>query len=138
MDKPVLRKAVGLLAAVAIAAAGVVGLIAYFNSHDSATTSGGPKTATQVNAGELLKSGNVELSYADPAYRKPLAALAAKLGAPDTPELRAAGAAVVLRHDAGAAGVVARSYGATYTAKSPADPALQEFVDRWLGQGSSG
>jgi hypothetical protein len=135
---PVLRRALGTIAAVAIAIAGVVGLIAFLNAHDDSTTGAKRTQPALVNSADLLRNGNIELAYADPAYRRPLAALAKRLGAPDTPELRAAGAAIVLRRDATAAGVVARAYGATFNARSPADPRLQEFVDRWLGQGTQG
>jgi hypothetical protein len=138
ISNPVLRRALGTLAAVAIAIAGVIGLIAFFNAHDNSTTGAKTTQPAQVNSGDLLRSGNIELAYADPAYRKPLAALAQKLGAPDSPELRAAGAAIVLRRDPSATGVVARAYGATFKAGSPVDPALQEFIDRWLGQGTQG
>lgn len=138
MERPVIRRALSALVAGAVAVGGVIGLIAFFNGRDDSTTGAKPTAPAQVNSGALLRTGNVELSYADPALRQPLAALARRLGAPDTPELRAAGAAIVLRRDPAVAGVVAKAYGATYRASSPRDPALQDFIDRWLGRGAQG
>ena len=138
IERPLIRRALGTVVAVAIAIGGVIGLIAFFNSHDDSTTGAKSTAPAQVNSGALLRNGNVELDYAAAADRKPLAALAKQLGAPDTPELRAAGAAIVLRRDPAATGVVARAYGATYQASSPQDPRLQDFIDRWLGQGTQG
>lgn len=133
-----MRKALGTLVAVAIAAAGVVGLIAFFDARDSATTGPVATAPTQVNAGELLAAGNIELAYADPSFGPKLTALARRLGAPDTPALRAAGAAIIVQRETGVAGVLARAYGQTYQARSPTDRGLQDFVDRWLGTGTSG
>ena len=91
-------------------------------------------------ASDLLAGGNVVLGYADPAYAAPLRRLADGLGAPDTPELRAVGQSVVVRRDASAArrACVARAEGHVLTVASPSDPRLQDFVERWLGQGSAG
>src|SRR4051794_13631339 len=134
---PVVRKVLGTVLAVVIAAVGVIGIIAFFDARDSSTTGGTSAKPSEVNAGSVLKLGNVILSYSDPSYRQPLHDFAEQNG-PDTANLRAAGGSVIVRQDPQAAGVVARSYAATLQATSPADPRLQDFVDRWLGAGTSG
>jgi len=135
---PVVRKALGTVLAVIIAIVGVIGLIAFFEARDSSTTGGQPPAKQeQVNAGTVLDQGNVVLTYSDPSYKRPLKDFAEQNG-PDTAVLRAAGGAVIVRLDPQAQGVVARSSAATLQATSPNDPRLQDFVDRWLGEGSSG
>lgn len=135
-----MRKLAGTLLAIAIAVVGVIGLIAFFDSRDPSTTNGEPTatTAAPASAGALLEQGNVVLRFSDRAFRPKLQALATGLGAPDTPALRAAGQAVVLRAQAGTAGVVAAAYGHTLAARTPDDPQLQAFIEKWLGQGASG
>jgi hypothetical protein len=130
-----MRKLAGTLLAVAIAAAGVIGLIAFFNSRDESTTSS--RTPTTVTA-RAPSDGNVVLTYSDAALQPRLKALAADLGAPDTPELRAAGLAVIVRRDPNAAGIVARAAGHELAVAEPDDPQLQDFIDRWLGEGAAG
>src|SRR3954470_3865648 len=120
---PVVRKVLGTILAVLIAAAGVIGIIAFFDARDSSTTGGTQAKPTEVNAGSVLKQGNVVLTYSDPTYNKPLHDFAEQTG-PDTPNLRAAGGSVIVRHDPHAAGVVARSFAATLQATSPEDPRL--------------
>ena len=135
-----MRRLVGTFAAVAIAVVGVIGLIAFFNSRDESTTQApAEQTTTAAASGEaLLEAGNVVLRYSDQAHAAPLRRLAENLGAPDTPELRAAGQAVVLRREPGVAGVEARAQSAKLAVADPADPALQAFVERWLGLGVQG
>lgn len=138
-----MRKVAGTLLAVAIAAVGVVGLIAFFNSRDDSTT--GPQTgqpdpgvtaAAPASGAGLLEAGNVVLTYSDPAFTAPLTALASDLGAPDSPALRAGGQAIVLRRDAKVGGVRADAHEHTLTVAGPGDARLQEFIERWLGLGA--
>ena len=133
-----MRRAAGTLAAVAIAIAGVIGLIAFFNARDDSTTGSRQPGPAAVNKEALLEAGNIELAYGDKAFRVPLEALAEEIGAPDTPALREAGAAVVLRREPGIAGIVARSFRETFKAPAPDDPRLQDFIERSLGQGAAG
>jgi hypothetical protein len=138
-----MRKALGTIAVLAVAVAGVIALIAFFNSRDSSTTGGAatapaPGVAVQPGGGALVRRGNIVLSYADAAVAPALRRLASGLGAPDTPALRAAGQAVVLRRDPRASGIVARAYRHTLNVSSPADGRLQDFIESWLGQGASG
>jgi len=138
-----MRKLVGTLLAVAIAFFGVVGLIAFFNSRDESTTTGGrseptPGTEEPAPRGSLLAQGNVVLRYSDGSFTPQLKRLATDLGALDSPESRAAGQAVVLRRDTRSGGVVALAARRRLTVAEPSDPQLQAFVERELGQGASG
>lgn len=138
-----MRRVAGTVVAVAIAVVGVIGLIAFFNARDDSTTGGegtrpAPGVPAEASGGTLLESGNVVLEFSDASFVSRLEALASDLGAPDSPELREAGQAVVLRRDAGTAGIVARAYEHTLTVTEPSDPQLQAFIERWLGQGTSG
>jgi hypothetical protein len=133
-----MRKLAGTVAVLAVAVAGVVGLIAFFNSRDSSTTSGSgsaaaPGVAAPAAGGALLRSGNIVLTYSDASFTPKLRALAASVGAPDSPGLRAAGQAVVLRRDPKVGGIVARAFKHTITVASPADGRLQDFIESWLG-----
>ena len=134
---PVVRRTLGTVLAVVIATVGVIGLIAFFEARDQSTTGGTATAPKQINSGSVLGDGNIVLTYSDPAYRRPLREFAEENG-PDTPVLRAAGGAIIVKQDPGAAGVVAKSFSATLQAESPEDPKLQDFVDRWLGEGASG
>jgi hypothetical protein len=143
VNTPAAKRIVTGLLIVAIAISGVIGLIAFFNNRDSSTTGGAgtqpaPGVAAPAGGGPLLQNGNVELRYSDPAFAPKLRALAASLGAPDTPALRAAGAAVVVRRDPKVGGVRANAWKHTLTVTSPADPSLQDFIESWLGRGASG
>ncbi|MDX6666059.1 MAG: hypothetical protein QOG68_2265 [Solirubrobacteraceae bacterium] len=139
-----MRKVVGTIICIAIAVAGVIGLISFFDSRDSSTTGGGaatlpdPGVTAPAAAGGLVRSGNVVLTFSDPTFAAKLRTLASDLGAPDSPELRAAGQAVVVRRDPKAGGVVATAYKHTLSVASPADTRLQDFIERWLGQPASG
>ena len=138
---PLLRRVLGGALAVVIAIAGVVGLIAFFNGRDSSTTGGegttpSPGVSAPAGRSALLKSGNVVLTYSDRSFTPALRKLAAGVGAPDTPELRAAGQAVVLRVDPKVGGVAARALSHSLVVRTPSDPALQDFIERWLGPGS--
>lgn len=133
-----LRRVVGTLAIVIVAVAGVIGLIAFFNGRDSSTTGGGgaaadPGVAAPVSRDALLTAGNVVLTYSDRSFTPALRRVASGVGAPDTPELRAAGQAVVLRVDPRVGGVSARALRHSLVVRSPADSRLQDFIERWLG-----
>jgi hypothetical protein len=132
-----MRKIAGTLLAVVIAVAGVIGLIAFFNGRDSSTTNG-PAATPSASVGNGPSDGNVVLTFSDPSFEPKLLALAEGLGAKDTPALRQAGQAVIVRRDPQAGGVVARAGGHRVVVTDPDSPQLQDFIDRWLGQGASG
>lgn len=134
------------LAVVAVSVGGVIALLAFFAGRDDATTgAGGDAVAAQSAEGPgradpsaespLLRAGNVELRYARAADRAALTALATRLAGADGAALRAAGGAVVVVRDPAAPGIVARAWHRTLTVAAPDDPALQAFVEGWLGQG---
>lgn len=127
-----MRKLAGTVLAVAIAVVGVFGLIAFFNARDDSTTEA-PSAASST--ARPSGDGNVTVTFAATADGARLRRMAQELGAPDTPELRAAGLAMIVRRgDA----ITATAGGETITVDAVDDPALQDFVERWLGQGSSG
>ena len=138
-----MRRLLSGVAVLVIAVAGVFGLIAFLNGRDGSTAGGSEQTpvpgvTASAGGGALLRSGNVELTYSDPRFSRALHILTATLGAPDSPELRNAGQAVVVRRDPKVGGVVARAWGHTLTVASPADSRLQDFIESWLGRGASG
>lgn len=142
-----MRRLVSALAVFAIALAGVVALLAFFESRDQSTTSGGASSSASANgpgardpgaSSSLLRAGNVELRYARAADRPTLLALAEQEAGRDGRALRAAGQAVVVVRDPRAAPVLARAFGRSLRATSADDPRLQEFVEAWLGRGAGG
>lgn len=135
-----MRRALITLGSVLVAIVGVIALIAFFNARDQSTAgTGSPPPAADASttatsgSSPLLRAGNVELAYGDPAFTPRLLALAGALGATDSRVARRAGQAVVLRRDPDVAGVRARALGHTLSVATPTDPRLQAFVERWLG-----
>jgi hypothetical protein len=121
---------------------GVVGLIAYFNAHDTPTTSSdgdaGPGRVDTTASSAQLRAGNVILEYADRADLPALRAIARAETGTDSPDasLVAAGQAVIVGRAAGGSGVTARAYHRTLHAPSGKDPAVEDFVSAYLGQGA--
>jgi hypothetical protein len=130
------------LGLVAVAVVGVVALIAFFNAHDAPTTSGpgsgGPGTTDPTASSAQLRAGNVLLQYTNPSDAAPLRTIARTEAGTDRPDpaLVAAGQAVILAHVTGGSGVTARAYHRTLHAPSGRDPAVEDFVSAYLGQGS--
>jgi hypothetical protein len=128
------------LGLVAIAVAGVIALIAYFNAHDAPTTkgsaNGGPGVADAGSSSAQLRAGNVILDYANRADLPKLRAIARTEAGTDRPDasLVAAGQAVIIGHTPNASGVTARAYHRTLHAASAQDPAIEDFVSAYLGQ----
>jgi len=119
----------------------VVALIAFFNAHDAPTTSGagsGPGTTDTTASSPQLRAGNVVLQYDNPADAAALRAVARTEAGTDRPDpsLVAAGQAVIVAHVAGGSGVTARAYHRTLHAPSANDPAVEDFVSAYLGQGA--
>jgi hypothetical protein len=126
----------------AVAVAGVVGLIAYFNAHDTPTTSTGgdtgPGRVDTTSSSAVLRAGNVILEYSSRADLPALRAIARAEAGTDAADsaLVAAGQAVIVGHVSGGSGVVARAYHRTLHAPSGKDPAVEDFVSAYLGQGA--
>jgi hypothetical protein len=136
-----MRRALTTLGVAVVAVAGVIALIGFLNSRDSATTNDRPVATPGAVApgatGAALRAGNVELAYGPAPYGKALRRLGDSLGARDTPELRATGEAVIVRREATRAGVLARAWRHTLSVVSPQDPRLQDFIETWLGRGAA-
>ena len=137
-----MRRAGILVAAILVALVGTVGLIAFFQSRDDAQIEGGGGAKPGVTAPEEtdaeLQRGNVLLTYREPADEKGLQAIALDVnGGPLDPALRDAGAAVLIRRvpDQGER-IVAHAYKRRLAAQTPKDPAVMEFIEAFLGQGS--
>jgi hypothetical protein len=83
-----------------------------------------------------LELGDVVLVYGTSAPPPQLKALQRKVSGPFDPVLAANGAAVVLAYRAGTNGVEALAWRRILRASGPADPALEDFADYWLGRGA--
>jgi hypothetical protein len=120
----------------------VVALIAFFNAHDSPTTSGngaaGPGEADTTASSPQLRAGNVVLQYSNPSDATALRAIARAEAGTDKPDpsLVAAGQAVIVDRVASGTGVTARAYHRTLRAPNGMDPAVEDFVSAYLGQGA--
>lgn len=85
-----------------------------------------------------LSSGDVVLVYGSGQGPPALHALALALAPPFSPALAAAGGAVILTPRPGTTGILALAWRHQLRTATPADPALRDFVDFWLGRGSAG
>jgi hypothetical protein len=129
-------------ATIIVALAGTVGLIAFFQSRDDSQISGGqagrPGVESPQDTAAELQRGNVLLTYREPSDEKGLQAIALDVnGGPLQPDLRDAGAAVLIRRipDQGER-IVIHAYKRRAAAQTPQDPVLREFIDAFLGEGS--
>lgn len=136
-----LRRVIEAIAVVAIALAGVIALLLFFESRDASTTTSdrppaisGPGVSDPTATSKLLRAGNVELRYARAADRNALVDFAERQAGTDSSALRAIGGAIVVVRDPKASRVVARAYRRTLRLGSLDDPRLQAFVEAWLGQ----
>jgi hypothetical protein len=125
------------IAATVAAVIGVAALAAFFVARDDATVThdAGPGVKRLAGAQPAVKPGNVALLYSDERLTRDLRAFAARIaGAPD-PSLEAAGQAVLVqrRPNLGVP-VTAVTTKRELQARGPADPALEEFVEYWLGR----
>lgn len=85
-----------------------------------------------------LELGDVVLLYGTRSPPQRLHALQERTSGPFDPVLAANGAAVILASRPGTEGVVALAWRRILRTPSPADPALQQFADYWLGRGAGG
>jgi hypothetical protein len=85
---------------------------------------------------EALHLGNVVIAY--PGAQPPEALRTLQRDVMDggfSPDLAAAGQAVILDHRPGAGEIIALAWRRELRTDDPADPQLREFADAWLGQG---
>lgn len=139
-----LRRVAAPVLLVAVAAAGVIGLLAFFNARDDATfaptarpgepiAAGAARALAGPGAAAAARRGNVVLLHGEPATPPALAALSGDLGG-DEPALRDAGQAVIVVRRRGTAGVVALAAGRSLEVADATDPLLREFAEAWLGR----
>lgn len=83
-----------------------------------------------------LELGNVAIAYDSRRPPPELRALREKLAGDFDVELAAAGQAVLLVRHSAADGVTALAWNRRLNAEDPADPALREFAEYWLGRGA--
>jgi hypothetical protein len=99
------------------------------------------RDATQLSIDQILTAlaaGNVVLFYGTPSAPAGLRALADRAAGRFDAPLARAGQAVILASRPGTKGVVAAAWRHLLRASSPADPALGDFADAWLGVGAGG
>jgi hypothetical protein len=158
-----LRRALLVVAGVAVAAAALVVLVLVLSSRDDSRLSAAGEGPGQVQpdgaqppAGgshrkvrvthdrrplsddELLTAlelGNVVVLYGGSRPPRALVRLQREVSGPFDAELAAAGQAVILARRAGAGPATALAWRRILRADDPADPALQDFAEYWLGRG---
>jgi hypothetical protein len=92
---------------------------------------GGPLSDDQLLT--ALAAGNVVLAFDGPPAE--LRRLQRSTAGPFTPDLAAAGQAVILDRRPGQAGVVALAWRRRLRVADASDSRLEDFVNAWLGQG---
>jgi hypothetical protein len=120
----------------------VIALIAFFNAHDAPTTTtngaDSPGRVDTTASSPQLRAGNVILEYSNRSDLAPLRAIARAETGTDSADasLVAAGQAVIIGRARQGTGVTARAYGRTLHAPNGRDPAVEDFVSAYLGQGA--
>ncbi len=117
----------------------VAGAAAFFVSRDDATvpraTQSGPGEPRPAGAEPTVRPGNVVLLHSDERLTLELRELAERIAGPPGAALEAAGQAVLVQQrpnlDAPVTAVTAKR---TLEAAGPDDPALESFVEYWLGR----
>ena len=133
-------KAFLALAAALVAVIGVAALAAFFVSRDDATvpqnsSHAAPGVARAAGARPRVRAGNVVLLYSDERLTSELRGLAERTaGAPD-PALAAAGQAVLVQRRPNLrVPVTAVTTTRRLQTNGPDDPALEGFIEYWLGR----
>jgi len=130
------------LAALLLAAGAAVAAVAFFAARDDAPVARDPgpgvpaeRLGPAARDAPRTTPGNVQLLYADRAAAAPLRALAEEVAGPPSPELEAAGQAVLVRRvPAVGHGVLALAGDRGLRTDDPNDPRLRAFVEAWLGR----
>ena len=158
-----MRRALGLLLAVLVAFAAVVGLLLFLQARDRSTLDrsgdatpnpgttvvspaparraavrrdGVALTEDQVRTAVL--AGNVVLVYGAAADAGPLRAVQDDVAGPFDPDLAKVGEAVILARRPGTGGVVAMALGHELRVASADDPRLRDFAGAYVGKGPAG
>jgi hypothetical protein len=131
-------KAFLAIAATAVAVIGVAALAAFFVSRDDATVpreGQGPGVARATNARPQVRPGNVVLLYSDERLTSGVRAFARRIAGEPSAALEAAGQAVLVRRQPNlTVPVTAVTASRRLQASGPDDPALESFVEYWLGK----
>jgi hypothetical protein len=119
----------------------VAAVALFFVSRDESTVphdaSHGPGVARTgaVATAPKVKAGNVVLLHSDERLTKQLRDLAERIAGPSDPSLVAAGQAVIERQFPNlSVPVTAVTASRMLEASGPADPALESFIEYWLGR----
>jgi hypothetical protein len=117
----------------------VAGAAAFFVSRDDATvpraTQSGPGEPRPAGAEPRVRPGNVVLLHSDERLTRELRLLAERMAGPPDAALEAAGQAVLVQQRPNL-GVPVTAVTATrmLEAAGPDDPALEAFIEYWLGR----
>ena len=137
LRSPGVRRVAVAIAVLVVVAAGAFAVIALLDARDDATVDGsaGPGVARVEGARPAVAPGNVVLLYSDERLTSALRDLALDTGGPATPALVRAGQAVVLeRRPNLTVAVTAVTTTLMQAASGVGDPALERFVEYWLGR----
>ncbi len=132
-------KALVALGTVVLTVLLVAAAAAFFVSRDDATvprtTQSGPGEARPANAEPQVRPGNVVLLHSDERLTLELRRLAERTAGPPDAALTAAGQAVLVQQQPNLqTPVTAVTATRTLEASGPDDPALEAFVEYWLGR----
>lgn len=133
------RKALVALGTVVLTVLLVAGAAAFFISRDEATVprlgQSGPGEARPAGAEPAVRPGNVVLLHSDERLTRGLRRLAERTAGPPDPVLAEAGQAVLVQRrpnlDVAVTAVTATRM---LEAAGPSDPALEAFIEYWLGR----
>jgi hypothetical protein len=133
-------KAFLALGAALMAVVGIAALAAFFVARDDATV---PQDSSHPTPGVArspatqprVRAGNVVLLYSDERLTRDLRGLAARTAGPPDPALEAAGQAVLVQRRPNLrVPVTAVTANRRLEATGPGDPALETFIEYWLGR----
>jgi hypothetical protein len=132
-------KALYVVATIVLTVLLVAGAAAFFISRDDATvprtSQSGPGVARPASAEPDVRAGNVVLLHSDERLTRDLRELAERMAGPPDAALTAAGQAVlVLQQPNLDVPVTAITATRMLEASGPDDPALEAFVEYWLGR----
>jgi len=116
----------------------VAGAAAFFVSRDEPTvprTESGPGVARPAGAEPTVRPGNVVLLHSDERLTSQLRELAERMAGPPDETLEAAGQAVLVQQQPNLdVAVTAVTATRMLRAQRPDDPALEAFIEYWLGR----
>ena len=158
-----MRRLLLVVAGVAVAAGALIGLVLVLSARDDSQLAGAPQGPGQVQPegadppargshtdalvtrdrrpvsdDQLLTAlslGDIVILYEGSTPPAPLVRLQEEVAGPFDAELAAAGQAVILAPRDGAGPATALAWKRILRADDPADPALGEFAEFWLGRG---